>query len=237
MSYDNDDSIEDDEIVAELDVYSCSNVLPPTAPAYLLQFPQRTQRRPYEGVKDVRFKPKVKRLQWSVPLDTQAATYNSDVDQPMQLQSFTLQSDRIDPGMQGLAVAMRRGSRLYLVPVQEVLQLRHSPVYLDAKEKEAPRRAAGGGGPEALSGIETKPAELPPITVQVKSMKRSSKPRPGFGPMHFMHSRKRRICGSTCVIMRGTVLKRNRCWRLCLRAPMALPLHELRMIAVHILMQ
>lgn len=163
----------DDEIVAEMDVYSCGGVLPASSQSYLLQFPQRPQDRPYEGIKDVRFKPKVKRMQWDVALDTTGPTYNRNADPAVRMASFTLQSDRVDPGVQGLAVGMRRGDKLYLIPVQEVLQLRHSPAYLDKeKEKEVPRRGGGGGGTDVAGPSEPRDgggaSELLPITVQVK---------------------------------------------------------------------
>lgn len=161
-----------DGVVAELDVFTCDANLSRGATGYLLQFPQRTVNRPYDEPSFVRLKPKVKRMQWEVPLEM-GVNWNPDAPPSLQLKSHTLQSNRVDPGVHSLAVGIRRGSALYLVPVSEVLQLRHSLAYLDReKEKEKdkdyqPHRRSA----QALNASNVKQeelSELMPITVQVK---------------------------------------------------------------------
>jgi DNA-directed RNA polymerase-3 subunit RPC5 len=161
-----------DGVVAEIDVFTCGAHQPRGATGYLLQFPQRTVDRPYGEPSFVRLKPKVKRMQWEVPLDM-GGNWNPDAPPSLQLKSHTLQSNRVDPGVQSLAVGVRRGNALYLLPVSEVLQLRHSLAYLDReKEKEKdkdyqPHRRSG----QAVNSLNVKQedfSELMPITVQVK---------------------------------------------------------------------
>lgn len=128
------------EVVFELDLYAGGSTpfAKPTTQGYLLQFPQRSPDRPYEDPYHVQIKSKVKRMQWDIPLST-VQNYNPDADPATRVRSFTLQSSRVDPGMQGLAVGVRQGNAVYLLPVSEVLQMRHSPAYLD-KEREKRKR-------------------------------------------------------------------------------------------------
>lgn len=172
------------EVVFELDLYAGGNSAfgKPTSQGYVLQFPQRSPDRPYEDPYHVQIKNKVKRMQWDIPLST-VQNYNPDADPATKVRSFTLQSTRVDPGMHGLAVGVRQGNAVYLLPVSEVLQMRHSPAYLDKeqekqkekeKEKEAEKRRAGGADGAGPSGVAIKEedggnaSELMPITVQVK---------------------------------------------------------------------
>lgn len=184
---------EGNEVVFEMDLYAGGpSALGASASnqGYVLQFPLRTVRHPYHDPTRVKLKPKVKRMQWDIPLD-RSKNYNDDADQLIKLRSFSLQSSRVDPGMQGLAIGIRKDNDVFLVPVREVLQLRHSPAYLD-KEKEgnvpigagtvgrggkggASSAAAatnfadtGGAGGSGSVTLKHEDNELLPITVQVK---------------------------------------------------------------------
>ena len=179
------------EVVFEMDLYAGGSTAlgKPTAAGYVLQFPLRDASRPYEDPLHVKLKPTVKRMQWDIPLATTIPQYNEAADASLQVRNFALQSSRVEPGMQGLAVGIRRGDAIVLVPVSEVLQMRHSPAYLDArdardakakKEKEAEAAAAaasgsgsGASGSRGASGsgsaaVHEDAEELMPITVQVK---------------------------------------------------------------------
>jgi len=186
---------EGNEVVFEMDLYAggpSALGASATNQGYVLQFPLRTVGHPYDDPTRVKLKPKVKRMQWDIPLN-RSKNYNEDADQLIKLRSFSLQSSRVDPGMQGLAVGIRKDNDIFLIPVSEVLQLRHSPAYLD-KEREgivangaigtvgrggksgansagaATHNFAGNGGASG-SGIVTikqEDNELLPITVQVK---------------------------------------------------------------------
>lgn len=169
-------NLDDDEVVSELDVYTCGGPPSRAGATYLLQFPQRTANRPYAAPQTVRLKPRVKRMQWEVPLDRET-NWNRDAPPVHQLLSHTLQSSRVDPGVQGLAIGVRHQSALFLLPVSDVLQLRHSPAYLD-KEKETERETGGARGARAgTTNIKTEDGlnsgrsaveSLLPIRVQVK---------------------------------------------------------------------
>jgi DNA-directed RNA polymerase-3 subunit RPC5 len=167
------------EVVAELDIYVAGPGtlgVRPEAQGYVLQFPQRPLDRPYADPARVQLKNTVKRMQWDIPLATGGPNYNPDADPSIRQRQFTLQSSRVDPGMQGLAVGLRRGNAVYLIPVAEVLQMRHSPAYLDAaKEKAEAEEEAGGSKKGGKRGAVVKQEDgssgadpLAPITVQVK---------------------------------------------------------------------
>lgn len=160
----------EDRIVRELDVYLCSSVqLAAGTQTVLLQSPLRPHWRPYQnpgGFTDVKYKPKVKKLQASFPLDTRSANYNDAMDsETKQVKSMLLASSRVEPRTQ-FAVGFVDEHRLLLLPVDQALQLRPSLVHLD-REREDRRHAAGGAGAEAEEE-KPAPAELMPVTVQVK---------------------------------------------------------------------
>jgi DNA-directed RNA polymerase III subunit RPC5 len=160
--------LEEDEVIAEVDVYA----LPPAdgSSLYLLQFPLRSPDREYEDVHRVRLKPNVKRMEWMIPLNRKAGTYNEGVEKPeiKAMTGFSLQSSRVDPEVSGLSVCMRVDNVLCLSPVSQVLRLRHSPAYLDvSKDRDKPRDKASGVGSKDGKDINVK-EELAPITVQVK---------------------------------------------------------------------
>jgi hypothetical protein len=184
---------EGNEVVFEMDLYAggpSALGASATNQGYVLQFPLRTVRHPYHDPTRVKLKPKVKRMQWDIPLN-RSKNYNDDVDQLIKLRSFSLQSSRVDPGMQGLAIGIRKDNDVFLVPVSEVLQLRHSPAYLDKEREGIIATGAGTVGRGGRSGgssagaattfaenggasgsglvtIKQEDNELLPITVQVK---------------------------------------------------------------------
>ena len=185
MDIDGANGLSDDdkgnEVVFELDLYAggSSPFGRSTTEGYVLQFPQRSPDRPYDDPYYVQLKNKVKRLQMDIQLST-AQNYNPDAPPASKIRSFSLQSTRVDPGIKGLAVGVRHGNAVYLLPVSEVLQMRHSPAYLDKeREKEKERdaekkRAAADSSDAGPSGVSIKEEdgdksnELMPITVQVK---------------------------------------------------------------------
>jgi hypothetical protein len=192
MNLEDDDHVlteeEGNEVVFEMDLYAggpSALGASATNQGYVLQFPLRTVKNPYHDPARVKLKPKVKRMQWDIPLD-RSKNYNAAADPLIKLSSFSLQSSRVDPGMQGLAVGIRKDNDVFLVPVSEVLQLRHSPAYLDKEKEGANGNAAGGGrggrgsgaasaasayGDSGASGSRVtikQEDDLIPITVQVK---------------------------------------------------------------------
>lgn len=170
--------LEDDVVVEEFDVYTM--VSPEDANMYLLQFPLREKDRSYENVQRVRLKPQVKKMEWMMPLDRHAASFNGGSNNPeiSSLRSISLQSSLVDPETKGLAAAVRFDRSIYLLPISNVLQLRYSPAYLD-KEKDRVDGPASRGIPVRATVDEKGPntkdikavnikQELAPITVQVK---------------------------------------------------------------------
>ncbi|KAL4532970.1 hypothetical protein Ndes2526A_g08430 [Nannochloris sp. 'desiccata'] len=144
---------EGNEVVFEMDLYAGGpSALGASASnqGYVLQFPLRTVRHPYHDPTRVKLKPKVKRMQWDIPLD-RSKNYNDDADQLIKLRSFSLQSSRVDPGMQGLAIVGRGG--------------KGGASSAAAATNFADTGGAGGSGSVTLKHEDN---ELLPITVQVK---------------------------------------------------------------------
>lgn len=159
---------DDDRIVRELDVYVCNGELGGGTQTYLLQFPLRPPWRPYHtdtsGLRNVKLKPKVKKLQCEVPLDTRSRNYNDNVEPTRKISTVTLQSTRLDLRT-SFAAGFVEEDRLLLFPVDEAIQLRPSLHHLD-KEKDL-STAAKKKAQQQLEE-EQKPAELMQLTVQVK---------------------------------------------------------------------
>lgn len=142
-------ALEDDEVVLEMPIYAGGATLGPSKDChgYVIQFPLRTPDHPYDHPSRVRLKSKVKRMDWEVPLHINT-NYNRNTNPTLQLRSHTLLSSRIDPGMEGLAVGVRQDDALILFPASEVLQLRHSPWYLNKEEEgsKTTKKSASSGG-------------------------------------------------------------------------------------------
>uniref|UniRef100_A0A1D1ZQ89 DNA-directed RNA polymerase III subunit RPC5 n=3 Tax=Auxenochlorella protothecoides TaxID=3075 RepID=A0A1D1ZQ89_AUXPR len=154
--------MEEDYIVRELDVVVCSGSLGTGSQTVLLQYPLRGASRPYQssGVEAVQYKPKNKRLQMDVRLDTTIPEYNDNVEPTRLLKKLTLQSSSVECGT-SLAAAFVEGDRLILLPIDEAMQLRPSMAHLDA-EREGGKKAA----PKEEEGPDA--GVLMPVMVQVK---------------------------------------------------------------------
>jgi hypothetical protein len=102
-------------------------------------------------VTKVQLKPKVQRMQWHVPVESHSPNWTAAAPEAHQIKAASLHSVRADPGTRGLATAFLSGTALHVLHVEESLQLRHSPAYLD-KEREKEKRAAGAGAGAGASG-------------------------------------------------------------------------------------
>ncbi|EFN57906.1 hypothetical protein CHLNCDRAFT_141955 [Chlorella variabilis] len=181
---------EDDKIVRELDVYLLQGELgqgtqarraAAAAATFLLQFPLRPPWRPYHtdrvGLENVKLKPKVKKLQCEVPLETNSRNYNGNAepsrhavaaaacrsDDPAKISAITLQSARLEQRT-AFAAGFVEEDRLMLLPIDEALQLRPSLAHLDKEKDQSAARKKQDGGEEE----DQKQPELLQLTVQVK---------------------------------------------------------------------
>ncbi|PSC72452.1 DNA-directed RNA polymerase III subunit RPC5 [Micractinium conductrix] len=159
-----------DRVVRELDVYLCNGELGGGTQTFLLQFPLRPPWRPYHTdnapLQNVQLKPKVKKMQCEVPLDTRNRNYNTNAEPSRQIKAAVLQSARLDMRT-SFAAGFVEEDRLLLFPIDEALQLRPSLAHLD-KEKEAAAAGKKKGKGEEEEEEEQKPPELMQLTVQVK---------------------------------------------------------------------
>lgn len=171
-----EDDVED-EIVEELDVYVCNGIFPPSVHPYLLQFTAYNKNRTYDAPIEVHLKEQVKRLQMTIKINETSNYYNPDVSGPQRIKSHMLLSSRVDPGIHGLSMGFRHENGFYILPIEEVLQMRHNPTYQD-KDKDLSKHAdpptSSGGAlannrsASAASATDTKEPSMLPITVQVK---------------------------------------------------------------------
>ncbi|CAL8461876.1 g1407 [Coccomyxa elongata] len=165
------DGIEpEDHVVRELDVYLSNGQLGPDTKLCLLQYPLRPPWRPYEMdySRKVQMKPVAKRMQIDVPLHRESDNYNSLADSSLQLDSIKLTSSSVDMPTSYAVASIRclapRGNRVVLTPVDEALALRPSLGHLARARAELESRISAASVPDE----DEKPAELQPLTVQVK---------------------------------------------------------------------
>ncbi|BDA41399.1 probable DNA-directed RNA polymerase III subunit RPC5 at N-terminal half [Coccomyxa sp. Obi] len=155
----------EDQVVRELDVYLSNGQLGPDTKLCLLQYPLRPPWRPYEMdySRKVQMKPVAKRMQIDVPLHKESDNYNSLADPSLRLDSIKLSSSSVDMPT-SYAVASIRGNRVVLTPVDEALALRPSLAHLAKARAELESKISAASRPDE----DEKPAELQPLTVQVK---------------------------------------------------------------------
>ncbi|KAI5076306.1 hypothetical protein GOP47_0008371 [Adiantum capillus-veneris] len=127
---------EGDTVVREIDVYLCPNINAETK-LYFLQYPLRPHWRPYgleERCDSVRVKPKLKKLELDLIVDTEGENYDQDADEHLKIQKQTLSSSKIALTT-NYAVGLLRGNKLHLAPLDAIVQLRPSMKYLDEADK------------------------------------------------------------------------------------------------------
>eukprot|EP00890_Picochlorum_soloecismus_P004652 jgi/Picsp_1/5188/NSC_02551-R1_dna-directed rna polymerase iii subunit rpc5 len=151
---------EGDEIVSEIDVVMPSDSFRKSMIPLVVQFPLRGVDAPYEGEPVIRFKHKVRRMRWELPLDSGSVNYYArDPDQ--EIESFTLSSSRVIDGVDGMAVGFMKNGMLQLVPLKEVMQMRPTPDHMDD-------HTSGKITDLKDSRKESVVGDLQPITVQIK---------------------------------------------------------------------
>ena len=117
------------------------------------------------GICQVRLKPKVKRIQCEAGLDS-SQNYDIDAETGRQVKSITLQSSKVELPTELAVGTVFEENKIFLLSVDEALQLRPSLTHLD-KEKE------NSGGRRVANTIlddaeDCRPSDLVPLTVQVK---------------------------------------------------------------------
>ena len=151
---------EGDEVVSEIDIVVPSDSFKKSMIPMVLQFPLRGVDVPYDGEPVVRFKHKVRRMRWELPLDSGSVNYYAR-DPEQEIESFTLSSTRVSDGVEGMAVGFMKNGVLQLVPLKEVMQMRPTPEHMD-DQMSIKIVNLKGSGKEGVAG------DLQPITVQIK---------------------------------------------------------------------
>lgn len=139
------DDDDDDEVVRELDVHVCNDFAAYGTQLCLMQHPLRPPWRPYDydSVQAVRIKPRAKRIEVDLPLDTRSANYCDEVEDFKKIKHFTLRST-LTEDRTTLAVGTIKGGRLLIAPLDYALQLRPSLQHLNVAAAQQKKEDADG---------------------------------------------------------------------------------------------
>ena len=151
---------EGDEVVSEIDIVTPSDSFKKSMIPMVVQFPLRGVDAPYEGEPVVRFKHKVRRMRWELPLDSGSVNYYAR-EPEQEIDRFTLSSSRASSGVEGMAVGFMKNGMLQIVPLKEVMQMRPTPEHMDD-------HVSGKAVEFKDSRKESVMGDLQPITVQIK---------------------------------------------------------------------
>ena len=155
---------DDDPVVRELDVYICNEFAGSSTQLGLLQHPLRPPWRPYDysKAKGMRFKPKAKRIEVDLPLDTESRNYNDVIEDMKKVNQFTLRST-LTEDRTNLAVATVKGGKLLIAPLDFAVQLRPSMHHLNVAAGDKSK----GPGHESDDEEDDEP-KLHAVEVQVQ---------------------------------------------------------------------
>ncbi|KAG2449499.1 hypothetical protein HYH02_005643 [Chlamydomonas schloesseri] len=111
----------------------------------------------------MRFKPKAKRIEVDLPLDTESRNYNDVIEDMKKVNQFTLRST-LTEDRTNLAVATVKGGKLLIAPLDFAVQLRPSMHHLNVAAGE---KVKGGPGHESEDEEDDEP-KLHAVEVQVQ---------------------------------------------------------------------
>ncbi|KAK6924326.1 DNA-directed RNA polymerase III subunit Rpc5, partial [Dillenia turbinata] len=137
MEEDNGMEEEEDRVVREIDVFLTPSIDESTQ-LYVLQYPLRPCWRPYEledRCEEVRVKPETAEVEVDLSVDVDSANYESNSQLSMTKQ--VLSSSWVPPRTSGCAVGILRGNKLYLNPINAVVQLRPSMAHLTPSDSKS----------------------------------------------------------------------------------------------------
>ncbi|KAI4325817.1 hypothetical protein MLD38_031181 [Melastoma candidum] len=124
-----------DEVVREIDVFfnpsldDCGKTQ-----LYVMQYPLRPWWRPYdmdERCQEVRVKPSSSEVEIDLSIDTDSKNYNNECEGKLMMVKQTLSSSWKPPLATGYAVGILMENKLYLNPLDAVVQLRPSMEHLN----------------------------------------------------------------------------------------------------------
>lgn len=133
----------DDVVVAELDVVFSNELAGLQSQLVMLQQPLRPNWRAYDAGapgSSARFKPNARRLEISLPLDTESDNFREQTDEQKSIKTLELRSTQVEDPVSSYAGGVIKGSQLVLVPLDFTLQLRPNMAYLN------PTAACAAGG-------------------------------------------------------------------------------------------
>jgi len=149
-------------VVRELDVFLSRAPAALGASLALMSQPLRPTWRPYdfERISRMQFKPVSKRLELDIPLDAGADTFDAACRPEQRTDKLTLRCSAVEQ-CPGYAIGVVKEDGLYLVPLEECMQLRPSMAYLapPAKREEAKPEEEDG---DSDGGGALPPASAPP---------------------------------------------------------------------------
>lgn len=126
---DEDHSAEESSVLREIDVFFSPSSIDPNTQLYVMQYPLRSWWRPYEldeRCEEVRLKPESLQVEIDLSLDLESINY--DKDQKTMTKQTLSSSKSWTPSRSSshYVVGFFRGNKLYLHPIDAVLQLRPS---------------------------------------------------------------------------------------------------------------
>ncbi|XP_057549523.1 uncharacterized protein LOC130827712 isoform X2 [Amaranthus tricolor] len=124
---------EDDVVVAEYDVYF--NPPDPSSELYVLQYPLRPSWRPYDleqRCTEVRFKQSTGEVEVDLSIDMNSDNFDVRANDQFKMNKQVLSSSCKLPQTTGYAIGVLSGKKLFVNPIQGVVQLRPSMEYLDS---------------------------------------------------------------------------------------------------------
>ncbi|XP_074268717.1 uncharacterized protein LOC141592055 [Silene latifolia] len=149
---------EEDYVVAEYDVYYTPPS--PDSQLYVMQYPLRPSWRPYDleqRCTEVRMKPTTSEMEVDLTMDMESDNYDRDSPLADKMKKQTLSSSGKSPQAATYAVGLLKGKKLYLNPVEAVVQLRPSMKYFDSvdlKKKNANTAVKGEGKQDQNEEVE-----------------------------------------------------------------------------------
>ncbi|KAL3700178.1 hypothetical protein R1sor_018200 [Riccia sorocarpa] len=163
-----------DRVVREIDVFVSRSIDPDTQ-LYLLQYPLRPAWRPYgleEQCLEVRVKAAQKKVELDLAIDGNSENYDQEAAEHLRITKQTLTSSKI-PLSTSYAIGLMQGNKLYLNPVQAVVQMRPSMKYLDEGDTQKKKQASTSNedGDEEMTEAATNAeasAELVALQVNVR---------------------------------------------------------------------
>ncbi|MEW5305904.1 MAG: hypothetical protein WDW36_008415, partial [Sanguina aurantia] len=163
----------EDVVVREIDVYMCNDFNTSGTQLALLQHPLRPPWRPYEyhKVKSVRVKPKGRRLEVTVPLETRSVNYNTSAEEHVKVKEICLKSS-LSEARTSYCVGSIKDGKLLLAPLNYTLQMRPTLPHLNDYEPKANGSSSRGADGDSDDGgqddeQDAKPA-LQAVEVQVQ---------------------------------------------------------------------